>query len=123
MDALSNTTHFHILTWVVGIIVFIVASGMEPGTKNRKIMHMVARLFYVLIIISGALLFFAHSGIDPMLYGIKFLFGLLTVGMMEMVLIRSQKNKDVKMFWILFVVFLLVTMFLGLKLPVGFDLF
>jgi hypothetical protein len=116
-------THFHILTWVVGIIVFIVASGMEPGTKNRKIMHMVARLFYVLILVSGLMLFFGHSSLDPMMYGIKFLFGLLTVGMMEMVLVRSQKNKDVKMFWILFVVFVVITMFLGLKLPLGFDLF
>ncbi len=123
MSAFTNMTHFHILTWVVGIIVFIVASGMEPGTKNRKILHMVARLFYILILLSGLMLFFGHSSLDPMMYGIKFLFGLLTIGMMEMVLVRSQKNQDVKMFWILFIVFLVVTMFLGLKLPLGFDLF
>ena len=55
-----------------------------------------------------------------MQYGLKFLFGLLTIGMMEMVLVRGKKGKSVTMFWILFAVFLAVTMFYGFKLPIGF---
>jgi len=123
MDALSNTTHFHIFTWVVGIILFLVATSMDNESKGRKILHMIARLFYVLILISGALLFFEYSSIDGALYGVKFLLGLVTIGMMEMVLVRSTKNKSVKVVWILFFVFLLATLFLGFKLPVGFDWF
>ena len=123
MDALTNTTHLHIFTWVVGIILFLVAASMDNESKGKKILHMIARLFYVLILISGALLFFEYSSYDGALYGVKFLLGLVTIGMMEMVLVRSTKNKSVKMVWILFFVFLLATLFLGFKLPVGFDWF
>ncbi|MDN4606849.1 YisL family protein [Sporosarcina highlanderae] len=124
MGFLSDTTHFHIFTWVVGIIVFLVAAVMANGTKGKKITHMIARLFYVLIIISGVALFI--KGMDygrGAEYGIKFLLGLVTIGMMEMVLVRSAKGKSVTMFWVLFFVFLLATMFLGFKLPMGFEFF
>ncbi len=96
---------------------------MNPASKGRKIVHMVLRLFYILVIITGLALFIAHSSYDAMEYGLKFLFGVLTIGMMEMVLVRGKKQKSTTMFWILFVVFLLVTMFYGFKLPVGFDFF
>lgn len=123
LDALASSTHFHIFTWVVGIILFLVAAVMANGTKGRKITHMIARLFYVLIVISGALLFFKYSSADAALYGVKFLLGLLTIGMMEMVLVRSDKGKSITGVWILFFVFLFATMFLGFKLPVGISWF
>ena len=119
MDFLASTTHFHILTWVAGIIIFIVTAGLEKGTKGKKIGHMVARLFYVLILLSGFLLFMRHSAIDPALYGVKFLLGLLTIGMMEMILVRSAKEKSVKTFWILFFIFVLATLFLGFGIGIG----
>ncbi|WP_033540926.1 YisL family protein [Planococcus sp. CAU13] len=123
MDFLTDTTHLHITTWVIAIILFLGAAFMNPASKGRKIVHMVLRLFYILVIITGLALFIAHSSYDAMEYGLKFLFGVLTIGMMEMVLVRGKKQKSTTMFWILFVVFLLVTMFYGFKLPVGFDFF
>jgi hypothetical protein len=123
LDALASSTHFHIFTWVVGIILFLVAAVMANGTKGRKITHMIARLFYVLIVISGALLFFKYSSADAALYGVKFLLGLLTIGMMEMVLVRADKGKSISGVWILFFVFLFATMFLGFKLPLNIDWF
>lgn len=121
MDAFLSTTHFHILTWVVGIVLFLAAAFMAKGSKGQTIVHMTARLFYVLILISGLFLFMKHSSYNPMLYGIKFLAGFVTIGMMEMVLVRSNKNKNVSVLWILFFVFLFVTLFLGFKLPVGIN--
>lgn len=123
MDALSSTTHFHIFTWVVGIILFLAAAVLANGTKGKKIAHMIARLFYVLIVISGALLFFKYSGGNAALYGVKFLLGLLTIGMMEMVLVRGEKGKNTGMFWGLFFIFFLATMFIGFYLPVGISWF
>ncbi|MBB4824485.1 peptidoglycan/LPS O-acetylase OafA/YrhL [Sporosarcina luteola] len=124
MDFLSNTTHFHIFTWVVGIIVFLVAAVLAKGTKGKKITHMIARLFYVLILFSGVLLFMKsmNYGMGAQ-YGIKFLLGLLTIGMMEMVLVRSNKGKSVTLFWVLFFVFLFATMYMGFKLPMGEQFF
>lgn len=121
MDFLTDTTHVHITTWVVAIVLFLVAAFMDRESKGRKILHMILRLFYILIIITGLALFIEWSSSDAMQYGMKFLFGILTIGMMEMVLVRSKKQKPVTLFWILFAVFLLVTMFFGFKLPVGFD--
>lgn len=123
MDFLTDTTHLHITTWVIAILLFLGAAFMNPASKGRKIVHMVLRLFYILVIITGLALFISNSSYDAMEYGLKFLFGVLTIGMMEMVLVRGKKQKSTTMFWILFVVFLLVTMFYGFKLPLGFDFF
>ena len=121
LDAFLSTTHFHIFTWVVGVILFLAAAFMAKGSKGQKIVHMTARLFYVLILFSGIMLFMKHSSINPALYGVKFLLGFVTIGMMEMVLVRSAKNKNVSTFWILFFVFLFATLFFGFKLPVGIN--
>ncbi len=121
MDFLTNQTHLHITTWVVGIVIFLIAA---LSGKQSKGLHMVLRLFYILIIITGGALFI--KGMDygqGMLYGFKFIGGILVIGMMEMVLVRQKKNKPTTMFWILFVVFLLITMFLGFKLPMGLNFF
>ena len=119
MDFLTSGTHIHITTWVLGIVFFLLAAfGVKP-----KMMHMITRLFYILIIISGGALFMEYGSGDQMQYGMKFLFGILTIGMMEMVLVKQKKGKKTGLFWILFVVFLLVTMFYGFKLPIGFNFF
>ncbi|WJY26063.1 MULTISPECIES: YisL family protein [Sporosarcina] len=123
MDFLSNSTHIHIFSWVVGIILFIVAATMPLESKGRKITKMVLRVFYILIIISGLALFIRYMDMNAALYGVKFLFGILTIGLMEMVFARQNKNKPAQMFWILFFVSLLITIFLGLKLPIGLHLF
>ncbi|MGE7917161.1 YisL family protein [Lysinibacillus xylanilyticus] len=117
MSFLTSQTHLHITTWVVAIVIFLIAAFMG---KNSKGLHMALRLFYVLIIITGGALFI--TGMDygqGMLYGFKFIGGILVIGMMEMVLVRKEKNKPTGMFLILFAVFLLITMFLGFKLPMG----
>nr|WP_040227782.1 YisL family protein [Bhargavaea cecembensis] len=119
----TDTTHLHIFTWVVGIILFVIAAVMAKGSKGRKIAHMILRLFYILIIITGAFLFFKWSSSDAMLYGIKFLMGIVTIGLMEMTLIRQNKNKPATVMVVLFIISLLVTMFLGFKLPVGMQFF
>lgn len=121
LDALSNTTHLHLFSWIVGVVLFIIAALMATNSKGRKITHMIARLFFVLILVSGVLLFIRHQTIDSALYGVKFLLGLITIGLMEMVLVRSKKGKSVSTLWILFFIVLFATLFLGFKLPVGFN--
>lgn len=121
MEFLTETTHLHITTWVIALVLFIVAAMMNRESKGRKISHMILRLFYILIIITGLALFIEWSSSDAMQYGLKFLFGILTIGMMEMVLVRSKKQKPVTLFWVLFAVFFFVTLFFGFKLPVGIN--
>jgi len=121
LDFLAST-HLHISTWAIGIILFVVAASLKKGSKGQKIVHMVLRLFYVFIILTGVALFM--EGMDSnqgMLYGFKFLGGILIIGMMEMILTRMKKQKPTTMFWILLLVFLFITMFLGFKLPMGIN--
>ncbi|WP_019414455.1 YisL family protein [Paenisporosarcina sp. TG20] len=121
MDFLANT-NLHIATWVIGIILFLVAVFLKDGSKGQKITHMVLRLFYVFIIITGIALFIEGMSFDMgMLYGFKLIGGILVIGMMEMVLVRMKKQKPTTMFWILLFVFLFITMFLGFKLPMGIN--
>lgn len=118
------STHFHIFAWVVGIILFLVAAVLAKGSKGQKISHMTARLFYVLILISGFMLFMEGMKYDlSALYGIKFLLGLATIGLMEMILVRSNKDKNVTSLWIFFFISLFATMFFGFKLPMGISWF
>ncbi|WP_409368051.1 YisL family protein [Lysinibacillus sp. 38-6] len=121
MDFLTSQTHLHITTWVVGIVIFLIAA---LSGKQSKGLHMTLRLFYILIIITGGALFIEAMDFGQgMLYGFKFIGGLLVIGMMEMVLVRQKKNKPTAMFWVLFVVFFLITVFLGFKLPMGQTFF
>ncbi|MDX1807581.1 MAG: YisL family protein [Paenisporosarcina sp.] len=121
MDFLAST-HLHITTWVIGIILFFVAVTLKNGSKGQKITHMVLRLFYVFIILTGVALFMAGMDFDMgMLYGFKLIAGVLIIGMMEMILVRMKKHKATTMFWVLLFVFLFITMFLGFKLPMGIN--
>ncbi|PPA72365.1 YisL family protein [Jeotgalibacillus proteolyticus] len=118
-----ETTHLHITTWVLGLVLFFVAYSLHKkgNEKASKISHMILRVFYILIIITGAALFFIHSSIDAALYGVKFILGILVIGFMEMVLVRSKKGKSVQVMWILLIIALLATLYLGFRLPVGFN--
>jgi len=119
LDFLAST-HLHITSWVVGIILFFVAVLLVNGSKGQKITQMVLRLFYVFIILTGVALFITGMDFDMgMLYGFKLLGGIVIIGMMEMILARMKKQKPTTMFWVLLFVFLFITMFLGFKLPLG----
>lgn len=121
MDFLAST-HLHITTWVIAIILFFVAVMMKNGSKGQKITQMVLRVFYVLIILTGGALFAKGMDFDMgMLYGFKLIGGVLIIGMMEMILARMKKQKPATMFWILLFIFLFITMFLGFKLPMGIN--
>jgi uncharacterized membrane protein len=117
-------THAHITTWVVAIILFFVANSLFKSGKEKqlKIVHMVLRLFYVLIIVTGIIIVSGVYQLSGEYIG-KIILGILTIGMMEMVLVKSKKGKPTKVFWILFFVALILTILLGLRLPLGFWLF
>jgi len=121
----TDSTHFHITAWAVTLILFFVVLYLNKANKAKgaKIVHMVTRLFYVITIVSGLLLFMKYASGDQMLYGIKFLLGIITIGGFEMVLIRSIKGKSTTVAWIVLIVSFLVTFYLGAKLPLGITWF
>ncbi|MBZ5752855.1 YisL family protein [Metabacillus rhizolycopersici] len=117
-------THMHITTWVVAIILFFVANSLLKSGKEKpsKIVHMVLRLFYILVLVTGFIMVTGLYEIDGEYIG-KIILGIVTIGMMEMVLVKSKKGKPTKVFWILFFAAFILTVLLGLRLPLGFWLF
>ena len=113
--------HMHITTWVVAIILFFVASSLLKSGKEKpaKIVHMVLRLFYIFVLVSGFMIVSGLYQIDGEYIG-KIILGIVTIGMMEMVLVKSKKGKPTRVFWILFFVAFILTVLLGLRLPIRF---
>ncbi|QHN50836.1 DUF1516 family protein [Geobacillus stearothermophilus] len=116
-------THAHITSWLITIVLFFLAVSMErQGAGKAKIVQMVLRLFYILTIATGGLLLHSIASIS-VLYWLKALAGLWVIGAMEMVLAAVKKGKSAAAGWTQWVIALVVTLFLGLLLPLGFDLF
>lgn len=114
MGFLSSSTHIHITTWVIAIVLFAIAA---LASKPNKGVHMALRVMYILIIISGGALFMEYRSIiteGGMWYDMKVLFGVLVIGFMEMILVRKKKGKSTTMFWGLFGIVFFVTLYLGL---------
>src|SRR5690625_2721076 len=93
-------THMHITAWAVGIILFIVVLALmrrDAANKGAKITHMVLRLFYVLILLTGLDLFFRFYLGAPWSETaeaiVKSLAGVWVIAAMEMVLVRTKKGK------------------------------
>ena len=127
MDFLTSTTHLHITTWVIALILFFIAAA---SSKKLTGVHMALRVFYILLIVSGLALFMEHRDAiaaandgSGMTYDMKVLFGILVIGFMEMILVRKNKGKSIAIFWVLFAIALLVTLYLGLGGGIGFNLF
>ena len=116
MDFLTETTHLHITTWAIALILFFVAA---LASKKLTAVHMTLRLFYILVIVTGALLFFEYRDLiveihdSGMIYDMKFLFGILLIGGMEMVLVGKNKGKKPIVGWIIFTVSLVAVLLLG----------
>lgn len=114
-------THAHITTWLLALILFFIAIGLHKAGKSRglKVVQMILRLFYLLIIATGVGMLFGLGTITSM-YWIKAILGVLVIGFFEMVLTFTIKGKPTGAVWALFAVAFIVVVYLGLTLPLGF---
>lgn len=121
------TTHMHITAWALGIILFFVAYSMYTAGRKGKGVHMGLRLVYIIIIVTGFLLYQSimktATGNMHMWYGLKMLVGVWVIAAMEMVLVKTSKKKPAGAFWIQFIIALVIVLYLGLRLPMGFSPF
>ncbi len=120
-------THLHITAWVVGLILLFVSYAMYKNeSKAGKIVHMILRLDYLLIIITGFLLFINNIAVYTNSAGIlgevivKMIAGIWVIGAMEMLLIKTSKSKPAKSAWIQLIIVFLIVLILGFgRLPFG----
>ncbi|WP_449539408.1 YisL family protein [Ferdinandcohnia sp. Marseille-Q9671] len=118
---MTVNTHAHITSWAVAIILFVIAATVlnKAGKeKSQKIVKMILRLFYLFVLATGALLLFGGVAIDGEYIG-KAILGILVIGFMEMILARSSKGKPTGLFWVLLIIAIVLTIALGMRLPLG----
>lgn len=113
--------HMHITSWVVAFILLFVASAMygQGKMKPGKIVHMVLRLFYLLLIGSGVALFLDYTNYPTNLF-VKLIAGLWAIVAMEMIAVAGSKEKPAGIWWIQLVIAAGVAIYLGFAvLPMG----
>ena len=119
--------HMHVTSWILGIILLLVAVFLykQGKAKGGKIVHMILRLVYLLIIFSGGyLLFDVYLANFSMPMGMeaitKGLAGIWVVGAMEMILVKTSKGKPAKSGWIQLLIALVLVLVLGyIRLPLS----
>ncbi|CAD2078747.1 UPF0344 protein [Jeotgalicoccus coquinae] len=122
--------HLHLTAIIVAVILFIAVYGMykKNNTAENKpafIMHMVLRVFYLLVLFSGIMVYVGNmEGISNagshMQYGIKALLGILSIGFMEMAIVRLKKNSaTANVLMVVCVIAIIATVIMGAMLPLG----
>ncbi|MCP8615548.1 YisL family protein [Salirhabdus salicampi] len=118
-------THLHITSWVLALILFAVIFSLTNKGKEKpaKILQMVLRLVYLLILFSGILLFTYYENISGELV-IKMIAGFWVIFSMEMITVKRKRGLPAKAWWIQWGIVLFIALVLGFgRLPFGVKLF
>jgi len=117
-------THLHVTSWVLALILFAVVLFLYKQNKDKgaKIVQMILRLDYLLILYSGGDLLGNYFSGDMVFAAIiKSLAGIWIIAAMEMIIAQMKKNKSTSSSWIQFIIAILITIGLGFGyLPGGF---
>lgn len=113
--------HGHITAWALALILFVVALFLLKGgkAKGAKIVQMILRVLYLLIIATGVMMLTQVHNID-LQYILKAVVGLWVIGLFEMILSRVANERKTSVFWIQFVIAFALVLYLGFSLPMSF---
>jgi cytochrome bd-type quinol oxidase subunit 2 len=122
--------HLHLTSIVLAIILFLVVYALykkdsSGDNKLATILHMILRLFYIIVIVSGLTVYIQNmEGISNagthMSYGFKVLFGIASVALMEIALVRLKKQSGAaNMLTIVAIILIVITIGFGAYLPLG----
>lgn len=115
-------THAHMTAWFLALVLFLVAIFLHKGgkAKGAKIVQMILRVIYLLILATGFMMLFGSGllGTDLALqYILKVVLGIGVIGLLEMVLAKTVKRKPTGVFWIALLVVFAATLYVGFDLP------
>jgi uncharacterized membrane protein SirB2 len=121
MEHMINT---HVATWFIALILFLVALVLNKNGRQRaeKIVLMILRVFYLMIIGTGVYLVL-NIAVISFAYILKMLAGLLVIGMFEIILSRVHKKKNAAIPLGFLIIAFFVALYLGYRLPLGHDFF
>ncbi len=112
--------HAHVTAWFLALILFVIALSLNKRGKEKgfKIVQMILRVFYLLIIFTGGYLLFSyHLYQSSLLYVVKAAAGLWVISLFEMILQRAARKGKGTIIWYQFAVAFILVLSLGFKLP------
>jgi hypothetical protein len=114
----NSMIHAHMTSWFLALILFFVALGLHKSGKEKgfKVLKMILRVLYILIIVTGLGLIFSLATISFM-YILKLLVGLWVIAMFEIILGKTAKKEKTTVLWVLFIIALGLVLYLGFSLP------
>ena len=123
--------HMHITSWVAAIVLlFLAISFLKKNNQSSyKMTHMILRVVYLLIIGTGTMMILSIDSFSSLPAGYigeyisKVVLGVIIIGLTEMILVKMSKGKSVKGMIIGLAVVFVLTVAVGLRLPIGFDFF
>jgi len=124
----NTVLHFHIASWIIGVLLALfVGHGYSRG-KNVKVPHMILRLIYFAILGTGLYVFIKIPKANMpsnlmMLYNIKMTAGIIMLGIFEFFTISSKKGRKMLVPAVIFGLLFLTLLYLGFRLPMGIQLF
>ena len=105
---LEGMYHTHAGSWIVLIVMFLLSYFLT----KQKITHMILRLFYLVMIFSGAYMLFAGGSYGGQ-YHLKAVLAIALIAMMEMILVRKKKGKSILPLWIAMIVLLALVLLIA----------
>ncbi|MFZ3589164.1 YisL family protein [Bacillus sp. DJP31] len=107
--------HLHVTAWTLTLVLFFVAVYLLRANKKKplKIIQMVLRLLYLLVLGTGIYLLATYYQFQVLDANIKSIIGLWIIFCMEFILTRGSKGKPTKIFWIQLVIALLLVFYYG----------
>lgn len=100
-------------SWAFLIIFFLIAFSLYKTNKvtSGKIVSMILRLFYLIMVVSGAGLLYTYG--FPAHYIVKGIIAIFMIGFMEMALGKAKRSKSGKAGFIFAVVSALLVVIMG----------
>ncbi|RKD24407.1 hypothetical protein BEP19_08430 [Ammoniphilus oxalaticus] len=106
-------SHTHQSAWLITVLLFALAAIFTKNGKQKaqKITHMILRLFFIIMLVSGvgSLIFRSFAAH----YVVKGILAVALIGLMEMILGRGGRGEKTGMLWIPFIVALLAVVVMG----------
>ncbi|MFA8439386.1 DUF1516 family protein [Pueribacillus sp. YX66] len=107
--------HAHADMWIVVLLLFLISYILVryDKVKAQKITHMILRLFFVIMFLSGLGLVITYKFM--LMAIVKMLFGIWLIASMELILVRARKGKSTVSFWIQFMISLIAVLIIGYR--------
>lgn len=115
--------HGHVTAWALALILFFVAILLQKSgkAKGAKIVQMILRVMYLLIIGTGIGMIFMGSLFDTY-HIVKAIVGLWIIALFEMILSRAAGGRKTSIQWIQFVVAWALVLYLGFHVLHYYDI-